>query len=93
LWRDRALTLARAARELGLKIGRDLHLVGWCLEERYAEAWVPEFEGEPVAPAVTWSARTLGETAMARLAERRENPDLPALRVKIPVSLRLKAGG
>jgi hypothetical protein len=35
----------------------------------------------------------MAETAVARMAERRDNPGLPALRVKVPVRLRLPDGG
>jgi len=93
LWRSRSIALARAARELGLTVGKDFHLVGWCPEEFYETAWLPEFAGGPVPPAVVWSIQTMAETTLSRLAERRQNPELPALRVKVPVRLRLKAEG
>jgi hypothetical protein len=89
LWHNLALAVKRAADELGLRLGRDLHLVGWCAEEAVEEVYRPVFGQEPLPPLVTWSVRTMAETVVARLSERRENPELPALRVKVPVTLRV----
>jgi DNA-binding LacI/PurR family transcriptional regulator len=89
LWREEALAVKKAADELGLKLGRDLELVGWCPEELYERQWRAEFGRTRPAPAVSWSMRTLAETALTRLIERRENPHLPALKVSVPVRLRL----
>jgi DNA-binding LacI/PurR family transcriptional regulator len=88
LWRSRAIAFGRAARELGMRIGRDVHLVGWCPEELHEEVWGPAF-GEDQAPAViTWSITAMAEAAVARLLERRGNPSLAPLRVSVPVRLR-----
>jgi LacI family transcriptional regulator len=89
LWREAAVAASEAAAEMGLAVGRDLHLVGWCPEEVYDRDWVGALHGRPVPPAVVWKVRDMAELALARLAERRESPDLPELRVKIPVRLRL----
>jgi LacI family transcriptional regulator len=89
LWSGLAAAVASAAAELGLELGRDLELVGWSMEEVYENSYRPLFNGGRVPPTVTWSARAMAEAAFARLAERRLNPGLPALRVKIPVKLRL----
>ncbi len=78
-----------AAEELGLRIGSDLHLVGWSIEEGYETGYRRIFGKGPVAPAVTWSAKGMAEAAISRLAERRANPELQPVRVKIPVRLRL----
>jgi LacI family transcriptional regulator len=90
LWRGCALALRTAASELGLTPGRDFAMVGWCPEEIYESEYRQAFAGGPVPPAVVWSVRTMAETAISRLIERRENPELPALLVKVPV--RLKEG-
>jgi DNA-binding LacI/PurR family transcriptional regulator len=89
MWREAGLETCRAARELGIELGRDLHVVGWCPEEQYDHEWLPEFKGGYVPPANTWSVQTMAELALSRLAERRENPNVPALRVKVPVTLRI----
>jgi DNA-binding LacI/PurR family transcriptional regulator len=90
LWRGPALALARVAKEMGIKLGRDLHLVGWCPEELHEESWVREFPPGGAPPAVTWSVRTMAQVALARVAERRENPTMPPVRVKVPVKLSLE---
>ena len=87
LWRPVALALAAAARELGLEIGRDFQMVGWCSEEVYREGFLPIFEGGRVPPAVVWSAAAMAETALARLAERRARPGAPAVRMVVPARL------
>lgn len=89
LWRGCALALVAAAADLGLAVGRDFRMVGWCPEELYDVEYAPAFRGGEVPPVISWSVRTMAETAMARLAERRANPELPALLVKVPVRLQL----
>jgi LacI family transcriptional regulator len=91
LWRGAALEVAAAARELGLVIGKDLQLVGWCAEEQYADGWLPHFAPGAAPAAVNWSIATLAETAVARLAERRTNPGMPPLRLSVATRLRLAA--
>jgi len=92
LWQDYAMAVKRAADRLGLVLGRDLELVGWCAEEMYENFYRPGFGAGPVPPTVIWSIRTMAETAMSRLAERRETPALPPLWMKVPVALRNAAG-
>ncbi len=90
LWREDAWNLAAAARKLGLELGRDLDVVGWSVEEAYESEYVAGFNGGAVAPAVIWSASVMAEAVVRRLEERRNNPGLPGLRIKVPV--RLKVG-
>jgi DNA-binding LacI/PurR family transcriptional regulator len=90
LWRGHALAVKRAADALGLAIGRDFELVGWCPEELYEAHFLSAFAGGAVPPAVVWSVRTMAETAFSRLAERQEHPNLPALKIKVPVRLRIE---
>jgi DNA-binding LacI/PurR family transcriptional regulator len=92
LWTNLTIAAAAAARELGLELGRDLDLLGWTVEELHEAVYRPGFNGGPVPPAVVWSAAAMAEAALARLAERRSNPRLPALRIKVPVRLRLADG-
>ena len=88
LWAGLVVPVARAAAELGLAPGRDLDLVGWSMEEVFESSYRPLFQGLPVPPTITWSVRTMAEAALARMAERRQNPGMAALRVRIPVRLR-----
>ena len=87
LWSGHALAIKRAADQLGLVIGRDLNLVGWGVDEAIEAVYRPAFGEAPLPPIVSWRVRDMAETAAARLAERRENPDLPTVRVKVPVRL------
>ena len=88
LWRDDALAVAAVARELGLVACRDFEMVGWCVEEQYERDYRPAFAGGPVPPTIVWSARAMANLALARLAERRANPGLEAVRIHVPVTLR-----
>ena len=92
LWMEFALNVKKAADERGLVVGRDFELVGWSLEENYELLYRPAFAGGPVPPAVTWSARTMAEIALKRLAERRRDPDMPVVRLNVPTRLRLADG-
>lgn len=89
LWMRLGHLVKEVADELGLVLDDDLKLVCWSMEEFYDARYVPGFNGAAVPAAITWSADTMAETALARLAERRSNPDLPFLRIKIPTRLRV----
>jgi len=89
LWQTAARAVVRAAREMGLKLGRDLDLVGWALEEHFDSSYsrdCPELR-ESCATA-TWSMADVGRTVLARIAERRRDPDLPGARIMLPMKLR-----
>ena len=93
LWASRATALAEAAAELGLVVGRDFEMVGWAAEELYDSVYRPAFREGEVPPTVTWSAAQLAEAAVDRLVARRAAPDMPTMRIKIPVKLRLGDNG
>ena len=86
-WQHATKAVVDAARVLSLKPGKDLHAVGWCPEEAFSTFYRNQFAGGPVPPAVTWSAQVMAEVAMARLAERRKNPQYPPMRLLIPTKL------
>ena len=88
LWQGCTASLVAAARELGLVPGKDFDMVGWSTESGYKSSFLPQFNGGPVPPAAVWSVETLGRTAVARLAARRANPDLPAIKLKVSARLR-----
>jgi DNA-binding LacI/PurR family transcriptional regulator len=92
LWRERCLEIADAADELGLTLGKDLDVVGWVVDEQYDETYAAHFRDGHVPPAVVWDVNTLAETAVARLAARREHPDLPPMRINIKTALRFHQG-
>jgi DNA-binding LacI/PurR family transcriptional regulator len=89
LWQGISAVVARAARELHLTLGRDLDMIGWSTEGDYAGEFRPNFAGGLVPPAVVWDVDRLARTAVARLAERRADPNLPPVMIKIPSRLRL----
>ncbi len=89
MWMGVALELVGAARELGLRPGKDFEMVGWAREEEYENSYKPAFNGEALQPAVVWSPRQMAELAVERLATRRRNPDLAPVKISVPVSLRL----
>jgi len=88
LWQAYAMAVKRAADNLGLIIGRDFDLVGWCPEEIFENYYRPGFGSGPVPPTITWRISGMVEAAMSRLAERRETPTLEALWLNVPVRLR-----
>jgi len=92
LWQKVTAGLCSAARDLGLVPGADFEMVGWSTEEGYRSEFLAEFAGGPVPPAITWEVGSMASIAVSRLAERRLKPDLPAIRLKVPVRLRLRDG-
>lgn len=87
LWNFTTLATKRAADRLGLRLGRDFDMVGWSTAESYGSGYQSSFRSGQVPPTVVWSTRTMAETAVSRMAERRENPNLEPLMVKIPTRL------
>ncbi|MHC4916707.1 MAG: substrate-binding domain-containing protein [Planctomycetota bacterium] len=92
LWRTMCLGVISACREFDLKIGRDLDLVGWCPEEQYDREFLPHCNGSPVPPVISWSIARMAEATLDRLAERRANPNMPAIRINIGTTLKLGTG-
>ncbi|MCK6470564.1 MAG: GntR family transcriptional regulator [Planctomycetes bacterium] len=87
LWRHMTVPLVRAAKRLGLKIGKDLHLVSWLNEEAVETAYVPLFEGGAPAPAVLWRAADMAHVALGALAQRRADPGRPRIVHQVPMTL------
>jgi DNA-binding LacI/PurR family transcriptional regulator len=87
LWRPLATAASAAAERLGLEVGSDLRLVGWSCDEMHEEGFAALFAGKAVPAAVSWSITAMAELAMARLAQRRESPDLPISCTTVPVRL------
>jgi DNA-binding LacI/PurR family transcriptional regulator len=89
LWRGMSLDAAAVAAEKGLVLGRDLDIVGWTPEELYADYCKDVGEYGPVPPAIVWSIEHMGRMSVSRLAERRADLHLPAVRISVPTELRL----
>jgi DNA-binding LacI/PurR family transcriptional regulator len=89
LWRTMCLGVIKACEDLGLEIGRDIDVVGWCSEEQYEGAFLPACPAGMVPPVISWSIAEMAEATLTRLSERRGNPQVPATRVNIGTTLRL----
>jgi DNA-binding LacI/PurR family transcriptional regulator len=93
LWQTAARAVVRAARELGLKIGQDLELVGWALEEHFDSSYARDCpELRTSCATATWSIADVSRLVLTRIAERRREPDLPAARIMLPMKLREPKG-
>ncbi|MCX7805018.1 MAG: GntR family transcriptional regulator [Planctomycetota bacterium] len=93
LWMNVAIGVFRVARRLGLQPGRDFEMVGWARGEEYRHSYVPAFAGGPVPPAVVWSPAKMMELAVERLAARLRSPELPVVKINVPVSLAIRNEG
>jgi GntR family transcriptional regulator, arabinose operon transcriptional repressor len=87
MWVGMTLTVGKVARELGLKLGRDLEMVGWSTEARYRTDMAREFGDGKVPPIVVWSTDELAHVAMSRLLWHQREPNLKPLRVSVPMRL------
>ncbi len=92
LWQSMARAVARAARDLGLRPGRDFDMVGWSPEEHYRSIYLPEFDEGCAPPAIAWSIARMAAAAMTCLKVRRSDPRAPAVHIRIPVRLCVTAG-
>lgn len=86
LWGELAIQAARLVADTGLSPGRDVDIVGWCAEERYAP-YTSSFPNRRAPPTVVWSLAGLADAAVARLAERRARPDLSVIRLQVATRL------
>jgi DNA-binding LacI/PurR family transcriptional regulator len=82
LWQGMSGAVASAAKDAGLKIGRDLDVVAWRIEEESGAVG-------RACPSILWSVRELAEMCIIRLAQRRADPNLPVTKTRIPTRLEL----
>jgi DNA-binding LacI/PurR family transcriptional regulator len=87
MWVGQTLAVGRAARSLGLELGKDLDLVGWCTEDKYAAVVEREFGPGQAPPVVVWSSREMADIALARLVWHVREPGLKPLRISVPTRL------
>lgn len=87
LWQGQALAVKAVARERGLVIGKDFHLVGWSPEELCHGNIPLSGSEEPAVPLITWNIAEMTKAAIAVLSERRIDTQLPSLRIRIPTRL------
>lgn len=77
------------ADSLKLKIGKDLHVMGWCVNEYYREEHKEVFHDCPTPPAMVWKASDMAMFAIERLMSLHDNMHQPPVRINIPVKLKL----
>jgi DNA-binding LacI/PurR family transcriptional regulator len=92
MWVGQTLAVGRAARSLGLDLGKDLDLIGWCTETKYAAVIEREFGPGQAPPVVVWNSREMADIALARLLWHLRQPNLKPLRISVPTRL-VPAGG
>lgn len=88
LWRPMADAVAKAALNLGLRLGHDLHLVSWVNAEAIEEGYLPLFAGGPVPPAIVWRTEDMAQVALEALEQRRTHPAKPLVCHQLPVLLK-----
>jgi hypothetical protein len=81
------MTLARAARKLGLEVGKDLDIVGWTTDDEYDDLVSQEFSDCEAPAMIVWDHRDMAKIALERIELRRRSPDLHAVRITVPVRL------
>jgi LacI family transcriptional regulator, galactose operon repressor len=87
MWRGETITIALAARKLGLEIGKDLHLVGWTTEDEYASLKDEAFGSGSLPAMIAWDHRDMAQIALERIELRRRQPELHPVRITVPVRL------
>ncbi len=89
LWRGTALAIAEACTDLGLQPGKDIDLVGWCSDEQYEHDYLGTFPHFlPQTATVSWSMAETAKVVLSRLEERKRNPGLPPIHLRLPMHIR-----
>lgn len=84
-----ALALAQAAQEDGIRLGIDLDVAGWCLDELFEKAYAsvcPDLATR--CAAVGWSMADVGRAVLDRIEEQRRKPVRSNVSVLLPMTLR-----
>lgn len=87
MWRQWAIAAARAIREVGLEVGRDVEIAAWATEREYREVLAGEFLGGQVPATMVWNPDEMAELAIERLEKRAARPNSPACRTDVRVRL------
>ncbi len=86
-WVPMLLGAAQGIRDAGLLPGKDVELVGWANAHEYRERLAPAFLGGEIPATLVWKPSEMARLALGRLRERRAQPQGPACRIDVPVSL------
>ena len=89
LWQDLAHAITQAAHERRLMPGKDYDVVGWSTEEDYPSFPPGRTARTAIPPMIVWSMARMADVALARLIERRADPQQPTTATKVPVTLRM----
>ncbi len=87
-WAHMTMAVAQAAEDAGLRLNKDLALVGWTTEEAYEAGIFSRFANAETLPAMVWSVRSMVELAYARLEQRLTDPGLPVAETRVPMRVR-----
>ncbi|MCK6473940.1 MAG: GntR family transcriptional regulator [Planctomycetes bacterium] len=95
-WKGIAQRTVAVARDCGLRVGRELKVVGWCVEELYESEHCSIYAGGPTPPAIVWRASTMADAALDLLEARRKGEGRTGaqagampVRVLVPTRVRL----
>jgi DNA-binding LacI/PurR family transcriptional regulator len=88
LWQGMAGSVAMAARDLGLVLGRDLDMVGWSTEEQYGSTYKQLFARGPVPATITWSVREMADVAVDLIMRWHSNRNISPVRSCVGTTLR-----
>ncbi|PCJ57659.1 MAG: hypothetical protein COA79_15550 [Planctomycetota bacterium] len=80
MWHETSITVARVAKELNIKIGTDIHMIGWTTEDRY-ELFSNAFKPNEIPPTIIWQPEDMAVATISRLTEHSNNKDLPTQRI------------
>jgi DNA-binding LacI/PurR family transcriptional regulator len=82
LWDSHAISLKIVAEKLGLIVGKDLEIVGWCTNDAFKRNYGAIFKGTNQAVLV-WDSNLMIEIALQRLTQIHGNTQTPSIRIKL----------
>ncbi len=88
MWQDATIATVHALNDLGLNLGKDIDVVGWCTEMNYSDLGMRLWSGRYHLPMVTWNTDTLAAVVVDRLIQRGKKPGLPPLNITVPATLK-----
>ncbi len=90
-WKGAARELKRTAEDLGVRIGTDIQIVGWAVEEFWESEHASTYGGMETPAAVVWRAEDMAEAALEKLEARRRGLKSKPARICVPT--RIRGGG
>jgi len=87
LWSRQTIETIKAVKELNLKVGKDLDVVGWCNQNRYKTLITEELPRNMVPPMIVWSPDKMAEVAINRLLLHTQQSSMDPLNIAVPTRL------